>query len=86
MSKLTNEEDRSERYERLSNKWFELAVEAAQVEGLNQPFETLTNLANTTENAWLSKGETVAFTAIFRDWADFCTAVADQEGFEFRWP
>lgn len=69
-----------------SNQWFELAFDLAKDEGVAQPFETLTNIANDAENAWLSKGQAVQFSGAFKDWTSYCTALGEAHGMEFRKP
>ena len=74
--------DTKTQLEHHSELWFETALDVAAQTGLSAPFETLTNIANQTEGAWLSKGPTAAFGGDYKDWSTYCAALATAEGLE----
>ena len=80
LSKWSDDPEQLESLTEASDQWFDMAFDAALDEGISQPFETLTNIANQAENAWLSKGKTVVYTGDFREWSNYCDALGRLHG------
>ncbi len=86
ISTWQTEPEIADEFAHLSGTLFDTAFDQAQREGVEQPFETLNNLANQTENAWLSRGRNSLFTGTFKNWIGYCQALAFDYELEFHAP
>lgn len=86
MSEWSEEADGTDALLTISGEWFDAAFKTARNEGLEQAYDVLTDVANDTENVWLSKGPVAAYTGQFKDWASYCEDLGIRQGLEFRRP
>lgn len=68
--------------EEISEQWFAAALDRAALDDLSTPYETLTNIANKAEGAWLSRGQTARFSGDYKDWMEYCRALADAKALD----
>lgn len=82
LSEWSSKEDIRDLALQMSELWFDEALTQARAEGMADAYEKLTEIANTAESDWLSKGSTYVFTGDFRDWVSYCRKFGQHVGLE----